>query len=268
MEALFIIIGILIVIFYLILKPAKVNDEHRKRLRNIFFAHRGLHTKDKTVPENSLAAFEAAVNAGYGMELDLQLSKDGEVMVFHDESLKRICNIDKNMDDFTAEQLNKTKLLDTEQTIPYFKDVLKLVGGKTPLLVEIKPGKHRRDELCKKTYDLLKTYNGDFFIESFDPFIVAWFAKNAPEIVRGQLTDGLKRAAEAPFLTRITLCNVLLNIIARPHFIAHGLGKKTLAVRLCEALGALKVCWTVTDSENTSELHKNNDAVIFEFYKP
>ena len=229
------------------------------------FAHRGLHSEDKTVPENSLAAFRLAVEAGYGMELDVQLSKDGKVVVFHDDTLDRVCGKHARVDELDYSELEKLRLCGSDERIPLFSEVLDLVGGKEQMIVELKTGK-RNKELCRKTLDLLKAYKGKTCIESFNPFIVAWFAHHAPELLRGQLSQrpsdfkngGIKGA------TAFILGNTLFNVFARPHFIAYRIGPRPAPVRFAEWLGAMPIGWTSHDPSS----EKGLDAVIFEFYRP
>lgn len=244
--------------------PGRASKKDKKPFMYKNFAHRGLHKKDKTVPENSLAAFERASSYGYGMELDVQLSKDGQVVVFHDDTLNRVCGVDSRVDEKTYDELSKISLCGTTQTIPLFSEVLKTVRGRGPLIVELKNGK-RNEELCEKTYALLEKYSGEYCIESFNPFIVRWFKKNAPEVIRGQLANPPKGYnGEVGPITAVILGNCLLNFLSRPQFIAYKITPKPFTVKLCEALGAMKVAWTSHDWVN----EKFYDAVIFEFYKP
>lgn len=244
--------------------PGRASKKDKKPFMYKNFAHRGLHKKDKTVPENSLAAFERASSYGYGMELDVQLSKDGQVVVFHDDTLNRVCGVDSRVDEKTYDELSKISLCGTTQTIPLFSEVLKTVRGRGPLIVELKNGK-RNEELCEKTYALLEKYSGEYCIESFNPFIVRWFKKNAPEVIRGQLANPPKDYnGEVGPITAVILGNCLLNFLSRPQFIAYKITPKPFTVKLCEALGAMKVAWTSHDWVN----EKFYDAVIFEFYKP
>ena len=244
--------------------PGRASKKDKKPFMYKNFAHRGLHKKDKTVPENSLAAFERASSYGYGIELDVQLSKDGQVVVFHDDTLNRVCGVDSRVDEKTYDELSKIRLRGTTQTIPLFSEVLKTVRGRGPLIVELKNGK-RNEELCEKTYALLEKYSGEYCIESFNPFIVRWFKKNAPEVIRGQLANPPKDYnGEVGPITAVILGNCLLNFLSRPQFIAYKITPKPFTVKLCEALGAMKVAWTSHDWVN----EKFYDAVIFEFYKP
>ena len=244
--------------------PGRASKKDKKPFMYKNFAHRGLHKKDKTVPENSLAAFERASSYGYGIELDVQLSKDGQVVVFHDDTLNRVCGVDSRVDEKTYDELSKISLCGTTQTIPLFSEVLKTVRGRGPLIVELKNGK-RNEELCEKTYALLSKSSSEYCIESFNPFIVRWFKKNAPEVIRGQLANPPKDYnGEVGPITAVILGNCLLNFLSRPQFIAYKITPKPFTVKLCEALGAMKVAWTSHDWVN----EKFYDAVIFEFYKP
>lgn len=225
------------------------------------FAHRGLHARDKSVPENSLRAFELAAAAGYGVELDVQLSKDGQVVVFHDDTLKRVCGVEGRVDEYTYAQLQELRLCGTGETIPLFSDVLNTIRGRGGIICELKTGRRNR-ELCKKTYELISAYRGDICIESFDPFIVSWFRFHAPDMLRGQLSSD--RFKDQPPVRGFMLSHCLMNFVSRPHFIAYKLTKRPLSVRFAELLGAMKVAWTSHDPRS----EKGQDAVIFEFYRP
>ena len=245
--------------------PGTATPRQRAPFLGVNYAHRGLHSRDKSVPENSLAAFTLAARAGYGAELDVRLTKDGQVVVFHDSTLKRVCGVDKRVDELTLAELRELRLCGTEQRIPLLTEALKALHGAGPLIVELKDGKHNR-ELCEKTYAILEQYRGEVCIESFNPFIVAWFRFHAPDLIRGQLAapmkdyvdDGMKPAMA------FALSHNLFNPIARPQFIAYKVGPRPLNVRFTEVLGAMRFCWTSHEPRN----EKGRDGVIFEFYKP
>ena len=265
--ALLIILIIAALICFLI-APGRGCGKTRQDFYHLNLAHRGLHTKDKKVPENSLAAFGRAADAGYGIELDLQLSKDGKVVVFHDDTLNRVCGIDGRVDAYTYEELCNFRLCGTEERIPLFSEVLELVDGRVPLLVEFKNGP-RNDLLCSLTLPMLRAYNGIFCIESFSPLIVRWFRKNAPDIMRGQLASSFSEMKkELPGWQAFVLSNCLLNFLARPHFIAYYVDKHSLLVKLCEALGAMRAVWTVRPDCDIEYLKKTRDILIFELYEP
>lgn len=244
--------------------PGSVTKRQKAPFWGRNFAHRGLHSEDKSVPENSLEAFRLAAAAGYGVELDVQLSKDGQVVVFHDDTLDRVCGVHSRVDEKTFNELKLLRLCGTEQRIPLLTEVLGVIRGKGPLIVELKNGRRNR-ELCEKTYDILSDYEGQVCIESFNPMIVRWFRKHAKDLVRGQLAstfDDYGEGVSKP--TAFLLSRCLLNFLSRPQFIAYRIGCRPLTVHLSEALGAMRVGWT--SHNERSERHR--DGVIFEFYRP
>jgi glycerophosphoryl diester phosphodiesterase len=260
------IVFILLVIF--LIAPGKYKKSMVVPLEYRNYAHRGLHNKSKTIPENSMPAFRKAVEHGYGIELDIQFTKDKQIVVFHDDTLNRVCGIDNRVDFYTYKELKQFKLCKTNEHIPLFTDVLKLVDGKVPLIVELKNGPKNR-LLCEKAYEILKTYQGDFCVESFQPLIVAWFKKNAPEILRGQLSAGPDEFKNQ--LTKFqayAISRVLTNVIARPHFIAYHKKKTAWLVKLSEFLGAIPAVWTIRKNDDSAYYEKTNKMVIFEYYFP
>ena len=273
---LFIIIIILCLLVYFLLAPKRASAELRKRFCGCKFAHRGLHSKDKTVPENSLSAFRLAIEAGYGIELDIRLTKDQKIVVFHDDTVLRMCGIDRTVDSFTYEELKELRLLDTDERIPLFSEVLSLVAGRIPLLVEFKSGPSNV-LLCESAYDMLQTYSGVYCIESFHPMIVRWFKKHAPQVLRGQLSAPRQSFAGvlAP-CSAFLLSHLLTNFLARPNFIAYHKGKVPFSVAFCQRLGALRAVWTLRDTDyhdlsciqDTPQLFGENDMIIFEFFRP
>ena len=228
------------------------------------YAHRGLHSEDKSVPENSLEAFRLAAEAGYGIELDVQLSRDGQVVVFHDDTLERVCGVSGRVDDYSFAELQKFSLCGTEQRIPLFIDVLTTIAGRSPLIVELKTGRHNA-ELCEKTYELLSSYAGDVCVESFDPLIVLWFRLFGRDLMRGQLAaekEDYEKYMNPVLSTALSKC--FLNFLGRPHFIAYHIGHEPLTAKLSMKMGALNIGWTSHDPSS----EKGRDGVIFEFYRP
>ena len=245
--------------------PGYAGRKEKAQFRGINYAHRGLHSRDRSIPENSLSAFRRAAKAGYGIELDVQLSKDGEVVVFHDDTLDRVCGVHARVCDLDWSELSRLNLCGTEETIPLFSQVLNSIQGCEALIVELKNGQQNR-ELCRKTRDLLASYHGRVCIESFNPLIVMWFRFHAPHVFRGQLATSLKDYRESRIhgLKAFVLHNTLLNFLSRPHFIAYRIGFRPLPVRISNMLGALNVGWTSHEPRN----EKGRDAIIFEFYRP
>ena len=228
--------------------------------RNI--AHRGLYSE--TVPENSLKAFARAVEAGYGIELDVRITKDGHIVVFHDRDLKRMTGICGRVEDNTLRDVRRLHLNNTDERVPLLSQVLRLVDGKVPIILELKRGRGYK-RLCAQTLRQIQGYKGVLCIESFDPFIVRWFKKNAPQIFRGQLMAPFRDLKRTTIpVAAFALSHSLTNFLGRPHFIAHGIGNKSLLTRAAEKMGAVRVAWTA----RKEGCEKDNDVVIFEGYKP
>lgn len=255
--------GALAALPVLLSAPGYAPETKKAPFTGVNFAHRGLHSEDKSVPENSLKAFELAAAAGYGIELDVQLSSDGQVVVFHDDTLDRVCGIHARVNEKTYDELHAMSLCGSAETIPLFTDVLDVIGGRSALIVELKTCKKKR-ELCEKTCAILRQYRGEVCIESFDPFIVAWFRFHGREFIRGQLAMAAERYELSPKLLGWCLSRTLFNVAARPQFIAYCIGEMPPLVKLCCALGAIRVGWTSHDVRNET----SHDSVIFEFYRP
>lgn len=256
------------VVLYLIF-PAKPTEEMVRPFMRKNCAHRGLFLKDQSIPENSLPAFQRASKQGYGVELDVQLSRDGQVIVFHDDTLDRACGVSGRVDALTYAELSQLHLFGTEYTIPLFRDVLQVLGKNSPLICELKIT-NQRELLCEKVLALLKAHPGDYCIESMDPEIVAWFRVHAPEIMRGQLSENYADCRQEPLspIRAYMLSRMMTNCKARPHFIAYGLGHKCFLARLSEKLGAFRVTWTVRPDSDLDTIQKNTDCIIFEHYLP
>ena len=259
---------VLTTIWLVLIMPARSTKAQRAPFQNRTFAHRGLFSPDQLIPENSLPAFRAAVEAGYGVELDVQLSKDKVVVVFHDDDLKRVCGIDARVDAYSFEELQTFSLLGTGERIPTFPDVLAVLDGKAPVIVEFKSGGDWKT-LCEKTLALLNAYPGDYCVESFHPLLVRWFYQHAPKILRGQLSEAARFSKKyVPWYQSLMMSRLLTNILTHPQFIAYHIGPKCLSVRVSEALGAMRVAWTARPEHNHGKLTKQNDAIIFEHYRP
>lgn len=263
MRALGISLGVLFVLFliHLFLMTTRGRCRAAETLVKTPYAHRGLHGNG--VPENSLAAFRAAVEAGVGIELDVQLSADGEVMVFHDEDLLRMTGKEGSLYAHTQEELSALRLADTDEPVPTLKEVLAVVEGRVPLLVEIKP-EHAVTELCEKTAALLDGYTGAYMVESFHPFAMHWFRRHRSKVVRGMLSTRLCEKGKRR-LTYFILQNLLLNFIALPDFIAFDVTHRYRYSFLlcCLFHRPFTVAWTVTD-ERSLRAARSFDGLIFE----
>ena len=233
------------------------------------YAHRGLHDNKSDAPENSMAAFRKAVEAGYGIELDVQLTKDRIPVVFHDESLKRVCGAEGNVRDYTYEELQKFSICQSSERSPLFSEVLKLVDGKVPLIIEIKIHENA-DVVCSKADELIREYKGVYCIESFHPFAVKWYKKNRPEVIRGQLSSDFSKPGKKEKFDEKLVHYLLTNFLSRPDFIAYDhLHKKNLSRLLCRYLyGSLSVAWTIKSQKQLDQSRKDFDLFIFEGFLP
>lgn len=239
-------------------------------LRKYLYAHRGYHNKP-TVPENSMAAFRAAVDRGWGAELDVHLMKDGSLAVIHDSSLLRTAGTDVAVEDLTAAELAAYPLEDSEERIPLLPEVLELFRGKTPLIIELKPVRGNHAALSKAVAELLDSYDGDYCIESFDPRVVRWFRKNRPEVCRGQLAENFLRSETSlPGFMKFLLTGLLLNFGTRPDFIAYKFEDRTCwGMGLCRFLQRpVEVSWTLRNKTDLATAQREGKLVIFEQFDP
>ncbi len=258
----------LLFLVYIFLLGTRSRKEEMEKYKSLNYAHRGLH--DEKREENSLSAFRAAVEAGYAIELDVRLSSDGELVVFHDDTLDRVCGVSGRVDEKTADELSKIKLGKTEDTIPTFKEVLSLVDGRVPLLVEIKEdaGKYGVTEKC---VEVLRSYKGDFIIESFNPLALTRVKKLMPEALRGVLSESFLKERQYRSPTHFLLSILALNFLCRPDFIAFNHKHyKNGALRLARGLfGVPTLAWTSRSEEEHEAAKKHGfDGIIFENYIP
>lgn len=267
-----IILAVCVVLFLAYLLAVRPNRRRPQAApyMSVSYAHRGLHNAD--LPENSAAAFLAACRAGYGIELDVQLSSDGIPVVFHDATLNRVCDVDARVIDRTAEELGKTALCGKpEHTIPTFADVLRLVDGRVPLMVEIKgTSKENTYAVCEAVAPLLDAYEGQYCIESFNPYAVYWFKKNRPEVVRGQLSSHFWRDPKHRTATGLLMQSLVTNCITKPDFVSFDrrysrLFSFTVATRLWRGYAT---AWTVQSRAQEIICRRRFDCIIFENYLP
>lgn len=263
------VILIICALYLFLLKP------NRRRAEASFFAkqkyaHRGLHDNRNGVPENSLTAFKKAMEKGYGVELDVQLTADNVPVVFHDENLLRMCGVDKKVRELTLDELKELRLLGTDEKIPLFAEVLDLLG-QTPILCEMKTYPNKNLAVCGIVADILKKYDCKVCIESFNPLAVRYFKQHMPEAVRGQLSmDFSKTDAGISRFRGFLLKNLLFNFYAKPDFLAfRHTDINCFSFTLCKKLfKPFCFAWTVTSPAEEEKAKQNFDAVIFENYLP
>ena len=263
-------LAVILGVWIFLIAPGKRRD--MDSFKSVRYAHRGLHGEKNGVlaAENSMTAFRRAVDAGFGIELDVHASADGVPVVFHDGTLKRVTGAEGRVEDKTAAELAALSLLGTDEGIPTLAEVLKLVGGRVPLLVEIKANgaSKRAAELAA---EVLAGYTGPYIVESFNPLSLGVFKEKLPEVRRGFLLD--KFTAQKKYRTFIHAITqrCLLNFIARPDFISANKNRIGLfPLPLIRFLFRIPcVAWTVTSEEEEQNAYKSGfDGVIFENYTP
>lgn len=263
------ILLILFVLYLFAIMPRINNGADRMPFMNVHYAHRGFHDNQTEAPENSMAAFRKAVDAEYGIELDVQLTKDRIPVVFHDETLRRVCKVGGKVRDYTYEELQEFRLCNSEEKIPLFADVLKVVDGKVPLIVEIKIHENAT-EVCTAVDAVLGEYQGIYCMESFHPFAVYWYRKNRPEVLRGQLSSNFNKTGKNEPFAQWLVHYLLLNCLGRPDFIAYNHKFKYNISRLiCKyVFRALSVAYTIKTQEELDKCKKDFDLFIFEGFEP
>jgi len=229
-------------------------------------AHRGLH--DEEYPENSMPAFVAAANSGFAMELDLHMSSDGRLMVFHDADLNRMTGQEGSVADVHSAALTQLRLSGTEYAIPLFEDVLEAVDGKAPILAEIKPGSPMT-RVGPVLRTLITGYGGALAVQSFDPRVLLWFKKHAPHVVRGQISGSFEGEQRFP-AQKLLLRSMLFNVLSRPDFLAFDVrAMPSASVSAWRTiLGMPLLLWTIRTPEELVEARKYGANVIFEALDP
>jgi len=246
----------------------EVFGEAWERLFEPAIAHRGLWTPGGA-PENSLAAFQAACAHGYGIELDVQLTSDGEAVVFHDYSLDRMTAQSGRVKDHTAADLGKIRLADSDETIPTLAETLTLIGHRAMVHIELKTPFGEVGPLEKRVSEVLLDHNGPIAVIGFNPYSHAWFADHHPQILRGldsySYADG-KPAKLAPEQRRAFAALEHVEI-ARPDFLALGLDMLPSArADDYRAKGMPVVAWTIRSPEQWEAVRDHCDNLIFEGY--
>ncbi|MCQ2387027.1 MAG: glycerophosphodiester phosphodiesterase [Clostridia bacterium] len=227
-------------------------------------AHRGLWGND--IIENSLTAYQKAVDFNYPIEIDLYMSSDGVLYSFHDKNLKRMTNDDRNICDISSSEIDKLRLLISDQKIPSFMEVLNLVNGKVPLLIELKDQPNGK-LLVEKTLSILKDYKGEFAIQSFNPLYIKIVKDKMPNAIRGILaTCDKEDLKEKKPLTRFIVKNMALNFLIKPDFISYYYKGYPLKNRKTKNKGLL--AWTITDSETYNKVKPFINNIIFENFIP
>lgn len=260
--------GIFLFLYLYLIRPRLRKPEGSPFL-GCCFAHRGLHCAALGIPENSLAAFERAADAGYGIELDVQLSSDGIPVVFHDATLSRMCAIDRRVKDLSFRELNALFLANTSERIPSFAEALSVINGRVPLLVEIKMDFFDMN-IPVKVNELLSAYQGPYCIESFHPAALWWYRRHRPEVLRGQLSTHFNAENKSLSPFQYLLGKMVLNMLSRPDFIAYNWRFcRDLSLFLCRRMyRAYTAGWVIRSERELRLCRKYFDMYIFEDFLP
>ncbi len=225
-------------------------------------AHRGIHN-NKNVPENSLLAIELSIENNFPIEIDVQMTLDKKIIVMHDDNLMRMCGVDKSVINSTYEEISGLHLLNTDEKVPLLTEVLERLGGRQPVLIEIKNDK-LNGAMEQEFWKILSKYKGRFAVQSFNPMTVNWFRKNAPQTLRGQLSSAFKDE-KIPAHVRIPLQYMAFNSISKPHFIAYDVS--CLPFRPLEKYRERRIpvlAWTIKSQKDLITAQKYADNYIFE----
>ena len=234
------------------------------------FAHRGLWSREEGIPENSVPAYREAIRNHYAIELDVHLTRDGRLAVFHDDTLSRMCGAPGSVESYSWEELQEMRLDGTDQKIPLLEDVLELVDGRVPLLIELKVPNSSL-ALCPVAARALDRYSGPYIIESFQPFALRWFRKNRPDVLVGQLASRYGRALKVNSLFKLLSSSLMVHVVSRPDFVAYNFRTADgLGIDLNQHLFRIPVfAWTVRSEEEYETCRENQfSTVIFEGFHP
>ena len=218
-----------------------------------------------------MAAFEAAKNAGYGVELDVHLLADGNLAVIHDSDLQRVTGKTGKIEELTTRQLRDHRLCGTEEIIPEFAHVLELFQGSAPLIVELKTAGNNYAQLTQAVCEMLEQYQGPYCLESFDPRCILWLKKNRPDLIRGQLTEDYfaKGRPKLPFIVRWIMTENLSHCITKPDFVAYRYADRHCTLSNFFCLKQMScVSWTVTSQEEYDQAVSEGWIPIFEGFLP
>lgn len=230
-------------------------------LSRSLIAHRGYYNNKKGIPENSVIAFKKAIDNNFLIELDVRLTKDKKLVVFHDDNLKRVCGVNKRVKDLIYKELLKYNLFDTTQKVPLFSEVIKLVNGRVPILIETK-FHNRYGVLEKILINELSNYKGLYAIQSFYPLSLLWFKTNTKHIPIGLLSSNFKNNSNS--LKKLIGKTLILDLFFKTDFISYdlkGLPNNNLSLKKDKKK---IVIWTIKNKKDYDLAKKYTDALICE----
>jgi len=237
-------------------------------IQNNLIAHRGLYNKDQSIPENSLLAYQLALDKGYSIELDLNVLKDGTVLAFHDHTFKRPCNDNRELSEVTYDEIKDLTLFSSQEKIPTLQNVLDLVQEKVPLLIELKP---HGDVvfLCESMMKIMMDYKGKYAVFSFHPRVVSWFKKYHPEVIRGQISEYFKTDKAMNPISKYLMKSMFFNRFTRPDFISYGIydmPNKYIDKAMKKGITVISYAARTKEQFDFVKSHYHN--TVFEFFEP
>lgn len=236
-------------------------------LKNDLIAHRGLHQKDKSIPENTITAFKLALDKGISIELDINILKDGHVVVFHDHDLKRCFNINQSLDDLSYDDLKKITYKSGDH-IPLLTEVLDLINGKVNLLIELKP---QGDvvKLCEAFLKIIDQYKGNFAVFSFHPNVVYYLKKHRPNIIRGQISEYFEDNKYMSNFMRFLMKRLAFNRFTKPDFISYGIhNMPNKYLDKYKKRGLTIISYAARSQKDFDFVKAHYDNVVFEYFIP
>lgn len=259
----------LAILYMLAIMPRIFHRPDTTLFQKKYFAHRGLHDNATDAPENSMAAFRKAVEAGFGMELDVQVTKDGVPVIFHDFTLNRVCGAEGKPAECTYEELQAYTLCNSKERIPRLADLLALVDGRVPLIVEIK-AETADVSGCAVIDEMLRGYGGAYCIESFNPMVLWWFRRNHKETVRGQLSSNFRKEGVYWNVLYFAMTHLLFNFLTKPDFIAYNHEfREEPGRRICRRLYRHPAAaWTIRSEQELAAAGEEFDVFIFDSFLP
>ncbi len=257
------------------MKPMPNDNMRKARFKSFehhYIAHRGLHDERYDAPENTMAAFKRAVSCGFGIELDVRLTKDKKAVVIHDDNLQRVCGVNVSVAGTDYSEIKGYRVKGTNEHIPLLSDVLKEVDGRVPVIIEIKETPFYQ-EVCGIVAKELDSYRGDAAIQSFLPEAVEWFKVNRHDILRGQLAMNLfdpRHNRQDSFAVKLVGTLMLMNFKSQPDFIAYDFMEFDSPVMkiMRNVFGVESAGWTMTSQKCIDDLNKKFDIVIFDGFMP